>query len=150
MEVLQNPYIYDNLAKTSVGISWDFTLEIKYFLLIIYIVHILKTFYIIRPLLLIAYTITVADVFVTIVIMSFTLIRHDDPAEFSVEVLQDPILDWVLLDIIKYFLLIIYITKLLRTFYSSSPPLSLLQMFLSQLSSWFLLLAYVMTLSRLV
>ncbi len=48
--------------------------------------------------------------------MIFALGTRDDPAMTSVRVLQDSTLEWVLLGIIKYFLLIIiYIVKLIRT-----------------------------------
>ncbi len=42
--------------------------------------------------------------------------RCDDLNKPIVRVLQNPILGWILLDIIKYFLHIIYIVKLLKTF----------------------------------
>ncbi len=68
----------DDQSETSIGVPRDPTLGlvllgmIKYFLLIIHIAKLLKTFSIVRPLLLTAYYITIA-VAIAIVTMTFAL-----------------------------------------------------------------------------
>ena len=74
-----NLYTCNNSAQTSVRVLQD-PIIIKYFLFIIYIVKLLRAF-------LIAHFITIADIIITIVIMTFAFNTCDNLAKISIEVL---------------------------------------------------------------
>ena len=92
----------------------------------------------IGPLLLSNHSITVTDIFITI--FTIIIIFHicDNLVKISVGILQDLTLGNIFLGITKYFLLIIYIAKLFKTFKLSdfrfSPPTLSLFWLLLQLS----------------
>ena len=60
--------------------------------------------------------ITIADIFIVIITVIFNFGICDNPLKTSIKILKYITLIRLILGIIKYFLLIIYITKLFKTF----------------------------------